>query len=82
LIADYPDKLPLPRIVPKQDGNLLLEWIAEGDPSLDIDLTTSQASFHEFDVNGEDLERDFNLNATGWQNLFVFLGEKIKVSQT
>jgi hypothetical protein len=82
LIADYPDKLPLPRIVPKQDGNLLLEWIAEGDPSLDIDLTASQASFHAFDVNGEDLERDFNLNAAGWQDLFVFLGEKIKVSQT
>jgi hypothetical protein len=81
LIADYPDKLPLPQIVPRQDGNLLLEWRAEGDPSLDIDLTALHASFHAFGANGGDVERDFNLDAAGWQALFSFLGENIKVHQ-
>lgn len=82
LIADYPDKLPLPQIAPKQDGNLLLEWKAEGDPSLDIDLTSLQASFHAFDAHDADVERDFNLDTTsGWQALFSFLGDNIKVRQ-
>jgi hypothetical protein len=81
LIADYPDKLPLPQIVPKQDGNLLLEWQAEGEPSLDIDLASSQASFHAFGANGEDVERDFHLDAAGWQLLFAFLSEHIKEQQ-
>lgn len=81
LIANYPDKLPLPQIAPKQDGNLLLEWKAEGDPSLDIDLVASHASFHAFGANGEDVERDFSLDAAGWQSLFAFLGDHIKAHQ-
>ena len=81
LIADYPDKLPLPQIAPKQDGNLLLEWKADGDPSVDIDLANSQASFHAFGVHDEDVERDFNLDAAGWQALFAFLGESIRTQQ-
>lgn len=78
MIANYPDKLPLPQVVPKQDGNLLLEWMADGDPSLDIDLVASQASFHAFDINNDDIERDFALNAAGWEMLFAFLGDNIK----
>lgn len=81
LIADYPDKLPLPRITPKQDGNLLLEWGIEGDPSIDIDLTERQASFHAFDTNGEDIERDFHLDPRGWNALIAFLGENLKARQ-
>lgn len=82
LIADYPDKLPLPLIVPKQDGNLLVEWKAQGDPSLDIDLANLQASYHAFGANDEDVERDFNLDAAaGWQSLFAFLDENIKAQQ-
>lgn len=81
LIADYPEKLPLPQIIPTQDGNLLLEWDTEGDPSLDIDLANSQASFHAFGPNNKDVEQDFNLNLAGWQTLFAFLGDNIKVNQ-
>lgn len=81
LIADYPDKLPLPLISPKQDGNLLLEWMAEGDPSLDIDLASARASFHAFDAKGEDVEQDFSLDTIGWQTLFAFLGDNIKAYQ-
>lgn len=82
LIADYPEKLPLPLISPKQDGNLLLEWNAEGDPSLDIDLGSLQASFHAFGVGDVDVERDFSLEAgPGWQALFAFLSETIKAHQ-
>ncbi|MBX3319013.1 MAG: hypothetical protein KF890_03970 [Nitrospira sp.] len=82
LTADYPEKLPLPLISPKQDGNLLLEWIAEGDPSLDIDLNSLQANFHAFGVNDIDVERDFSLDSPpGWQALFAFLGETIKAQQ-
>lgn len=81
LIADYPDKLPIPLIVPKQDGNLLLEWKVEGDPSLDIDLTNLQASYHAFGANDEDMERDFDLDTVGWQSLFAFLNDNIKVQQ-
>ena len=82
MIADYPERLPLPQIAPKQDGNLLLEWKAEGDPSLDVDLANSQASFHSFGMNDEDIEQDFNLDTTGWQGLFAFLGERIKAQRT
>lgn len=81
LIADYPDKLPLPLIAPKQDGNLLLEWKAVGDPSLDIDLSLLQASYHAFDADGSDVDRDFMLDAAGWKSLFEFLANSIKVHQ-
>ncbi|UUE99040.1 hypothetical protein NDY24_04155 [Xanthomonas hortorum pv. pelargonii] len=81
IIADYPDKLPSPIIVSKQDGNILLEWKVEGDPSLDIDLTNLQASYHAFGADEEDVERDFNLDPVGWQSLFAFLNDTIKVQQ-
>ena len=82
LIDDYPEKLPLPLISPKQDGNLLLEWKAEGDPSLDIHLASLQANFHAFGVDDVDVERDFSLDAsTGWQALFAFLSETIKAQR-
>ena len=81
LIADYPEKLSIPLIISKQDGNILFEWKAEGDPSLDIDLTNLAASYHAFGANDEDVERDFQLDAAGWQSLFAFLNENIKVQQ-
>jgi hypothetical protein len=79
LVADYPERLMLPSIVPTQDGNLLLEWTADGSPSLDILLGSLQASFHAFGPDGHDIERDFNLeSATEWQSLFGFLGDNIR----
>lgn len=78
-LADYPDDVPLPLIVPTQDGNLLLEWQAKGFPSLDIDLANMQASFHAFNETDEDVERDFDLKGEGdWRLLFQFLGEHVK----
>lgn len=79
LVADYPEKLMLPTVVPTQDGNLLLEWTADGSPSLDVRLDNLQASFHAFGPNGNDIERDFNLtNTMEWQSLFGFLSDNIR----
>lgn len=78
LIGDYPEKLPLALIVPTQDGNLLLEWAAEGDPSLDIELGRLEASYHAFGPDETDIERDFTLDTEGWQALFAFLADNIK----
>jgi len=81
LVAEYPERLILPSIVPTQDGNLLLEWLADGTPSLDIFLDNFQASFHAFGPNGDDIERDFNLaGAADWQSLFSFLNDSIRTS--
>ena len=75
----YPEYLPLPTIVPKQDGNLLLEWDADGDPSTDIDLGSMMASFHAFGLNGEDIEGDFPLSASkDFEPFFAFLSANIK----
>jgi hypothetical protein len=82
MVKSYPEKLSLPQIFPTQDGNLLLEWAAAGEPSLDICLANMQASFHAFDSTGNDLEQDFVLtDDDGWQSLFVFLDKNIKVRQ-
>lgn len=79
LVADYPERLMLPSIVPTQDGNLLLEWAADGAPSLDIHLDNLQASFHAFATNGDDIERDFDLEtAEDWHALFGFLNHSIR----
>lgn len=79
LVADYPEKARLPIVVPTQDGNLLLEWNADGSPSLDIRLDNLQASFHAFGPNGVDIERDFNLTSTlEWQTLFGYLSDNIR----
>lgn len=81
LVADYPERLMLPSIVPTQDGNLLLEWAADGSPSLDVSLASLQASFHAFGPNGDDIERDFNLkSAAEWQSLYGFLSDSIRTT--
>ncbi len=78
IAANYPDDLPLPAIFPTQDGNLVLEWNAAGDPSLDIRLADFQASFHAFGTDGTDIEQNFSLaNETGWTQVHAFLIDNI-----
>ena len=74
----YPEYLPLPIIVPAQDGNLLMEWDAEGDPSTDIDLSSMRASFHAFGPRGEDIEADFFLSMEDdFESFLAFLSAHI-----
>ena len=76
----YPEHLPLPTIVPTQDGNLLLEWQTDGYPSVDIELSSFTANFHAFKPNGEDVEKDFSLgNSHDWQPFLSFLSEHIRL---
>jgi hypothetical protein len=75
----YPEDLVLPTIVPTQEGNLLLEWDVEGDPSTDVDLVDMRASFHAFGPNNEDIEMDFKLNTEDdIESFFAFLSTHIK----
>ena len=79
LVAGYPDDILLPAVFPTQEGNLLLEWEAAGEPSLDIRLDDLRANFHAFGTDGADVEREFDLNAeAGWQAFFASLGECIR----
>ena len=74
LTSFYPEHLPLPTIVPTPDGNLLLEWDVEGDPSMDINLGRLTASFHAFGPHGEDVEAEFSLRGVkgdGAESLFA-----------
>jgi len=74
--AEYPKQLPMPIVVPTQDGNLLLEWDTQGSPSADIDLTHMTAYFHAFVSGGKDLEADFNLNdEKDFESFLLFLYE-------
>jgi len=78
LIDSYPEQLLLPIIVPTQDGNLLLEWDAEGDPSVDINLETMRASFHAFGQQSEDIESDFNLDEDiDYTSFLAFLSQHV-----
>jgi len=78
LTDSYPEHLHLPTIVPTQDGNLLLEWDTEGEPSTDIDLGSMKASFHAFGPRGEDVEADFDLSMGSFEPFFAFLSAHIQ----
>jgi hypothetical protein len=79
MIDFYPDDFPLPNIVPTQEGNLLLEWITVGDPSVDIDLGCMKAGFHAFGTQAEDVEKEFILETNEDFNLlFSFLSKYIQ----
>lgn len=82
MIQSYPEKLPLPSIVPTQDGNLLFEWQTENMPSVDIDLSLKKASFHAFGEQDIDIERDFFLTtSSNIDEFFAFLSEHIQELQ-
>lgn len=78
LIGHYPEKLPLPAIVPTPEGNLLFEWDAPGDPSVDVHLTDLKAYFHAFAPDNSDIEREFDLSAhEEWPRLFEALTQSL-----
>jgi hypothetical protein len=69
-IHNFPYALPLPQIVPTQDGNLSVEWNTEGMPSIgmpsiDAGISNKIASFQAFGLNSADdlTEKDFDLPA-------------------
>jgi hypothetical protein len=79
-ISHYPDFLPLPLIVPTEDGNLLFEWNIKGLPSIDINLDSKIASFQAFGLgDGDDLiTEDFDLNENfNVAQFFDFLAKQI-----
>ena len=80
--AAYPERLPLPSIVPTPEGGLLFEWSVAGDPSVDLSLQSQVAEFHSFGVNGTELEREFSVEGSdAWDKFFAFLSEQLKEIQ-
>lgn len=78
-VAHFPESTQLPVIVPTQDGNLLVEWDAVGEPTVDIDLRSFAASFHAFGDDALDIEKDFSLDSENhWADFFSFLSQNIK----
>ncbi len=79
MIGHYPESQPLPLIVPTPEGNLLLEWDAEGDPSVDVDLASMTANYHSFSLDGGDKEGSFELSDESvWPVFFEFLKSNIE----
>ena len=82
IIGHYPEKLPIPAIVPTPDGNLLLEWNVPGSPSVDVSMSNLQAYFHVFDHALNDVEHDFDLSKhEAWGSFFEFLSRYIGEEQ-
>lgn len=83
MISKYPENIDLPAIIPTQEGNLLLEWTTQGDPSVDINLSTMKAHFHAFGV-GEtnEIEAEFDLrDRPNWKGFYGFLSQHIVKSK-
>lgn len=79
MIGHFPETLALPAMVPTPEGNLLLEWDAEGAPSVDIDLVSLSASYHSFSLGGGETERSFELGEGAvWPDFFDFLNANIE----
>ena len=77
---NYPTRLQLPAIFPTQDGNLLLEWDVQGNPSVDIDLQDMSVYFHVFGSERDDVEMDFSLTCeAGIKSFMGFLQAHIPV---
>ena len=79
IIGCYPEKLPLPAITPTPEGNLLLEWDAPGDPSVDLHLASMRAAIHAFQPDETEIEREIPLTTdASWGELFSFLNERLQ----
>jgi hypothetical protein len=79
MAGHYPEQLPLPVIAPTPEGNLLLEWDAPGDPSVDFDLASMRAAFHAFQPDASEFESELSLTTEdSWSQFFALLGEKLQ----
>jgi len=79
MIGHFPEQLPLPAIAPTPEGNLLLEWDAPGDPSVDLHLDSMRAAFHAFQPDETEIEHEILLTAeASWGQFFTFLNERIQ----
>jgi hypothetical protein len=77
MAGHYPEQLPLPVIAPTPEGNLLLEWDAAGDPSVDLDLDSMRAAFHAFQPDETEIESEISLaTEDSWNHFFAFLSQK------
>lgn len=77
--SHFPERVPLPVIVPTPEGNILLEWALPGHPSVDIFLKEASAEFHSFGIDGVEIEREFRLaDENTWEQFFAFLSEQLK----
>ncbi len=83
LIGHYPEAVAVPAVVPTPEGNLLLEWDAPGDPSVDIDLQSLTAEYHAFSPDYGDVERSFDLaTETAVPEFCQFLQDNIQPPAT
>lgn len=75
----FPERVPLPVIVPTPQGNILLEWALPGHPSVDLLLAELSADFHSFGTDGNEIEREFRLlDDNAWEQFFAFLSEQLR----
>jgi hypothetical protein len=78
LVAHYPEDLPLPRIFPTPEGNLLLEWQGDGDPSLEVFLGERYVEFHMFQPDDSELEQRLPLrDPADWQEVAALLKQSL-----
>lgn len=73
---NYPTDMLLPYLYPTPEGNLLAEWsIGDNSCSLEVDLTTRQAEYHNLNLKThEDSAQALNLaEQNGWQSLVQLL---------
>lgn len=70
--ANFPDDLDLPFLFPTPEGGVRAEWtLGHHEVTLDVNLATRKAEWHEIDMRGEEgTEREFDLAVEdGWQLL-------------
>lgn len=70
--ANYPDDLDLPFLFPTPEGGVRAEWtLGAHEVTLDVNLATRKAEWHEVDMRGDEgTEREFDLaDEDGWRLL-------------
>jgi hypothetical protein len=75
----YDNKLPLPAIFPKVDGNIQLEWKKDSkNIILEVDLSDLSANYFYYNDEVDSDEKDINLSISdreGWGHLNNLIGE-------